>query len=88
MSTSTLYDCWCPEYGQDRNDALAVRAAYHEQAARDWAEHYDSESAGYLIASGNSATVHVAEHGNEESPIQQFVITAEPAVIYFATAVK
>ena len=65
---SKMYRVWWPEQGQERDDAMRVKAWDAEDAAAKWADQYDYQSNDYSIVGGQSADVLVAE-GDDDQPI-------------------
>ena len=43
------FTVWRPDYGQEREDGREIDAYSPEDAAEEWAQRADSESADYLI---------------------------------------
>ena len=73
---------WRPENGDEEDDARRVMASDAEQAAEDYAERDDSDSAEYGIVGGSPATVCVrAEAGGE---VETFVVSGEAVPHYSA----
>ena len=53
------YLAWCPDLDEDEDEAIALYAVEAEEAAEEWAERQDADSAEYGIVVGEPATVHV-----------------------------
>lgn len=77
---------WCPDYGQEEEDAMHVRDSYdHAAAARDWAEKYEQSNADYNIANGECVTVKVHRLGGDT---QTFAVSGYAQPAYTATAIE
>jgi hypothetical protein len=63
MSKRT-YKVWCPDYGSEEDDYVAVTASDPQTAAEKWAAHRDHSSADYLIVGGQDVEVHVRVDGD------------------------
>ncbi len=80
------YLAWCPELSHDLDKAIVIENISANQAACDWAEHYDArraeEDGNYPIHQEMySATVMVVE-------IQQFKVRGNWEYSYLADQVK
>ena len=65
---SRTYYAWCPENGDTESDAREVIGYDAENAAENWAEEDDSDSAEYSIANGVRVVVNVRdEAGRRQS---------------------
>lgn len=79
----TKWKVWNPEHG-DFEDAREIEARYPEDAAEDWAQRDDCESADYSIANGNEATVHVSHAAGDGTELLTFAVRGEPCVNYYS----
>ena len=77
------YIVWRPDYGQAQEDGRHIDAIDAGCACEKWAQREDSESADYLIVSGNPAKLLVvlAEEG---APIEAFTVYGESVPEYRA----
>jgi hypothetical protein len=80
----TRYVVWRPDYDQTREDGRVIEAVGPNYAAEEWALRYDCESADYLIVSGNSAEVLVAEVGSSLPPFR-YSVSGESVPSYRAS---
>lgn len=55
------FEVWCPDYDQDPEDGQKISARDHYQAATEWAEWSDHDSADYLIVNGEDVIVMVRD---------------------------
>jgi hypothetical protein len=76
-----IWECWCPDEGETRDDPRMIRASDAEAAAEKWAEE-DDRYGDYTIIGGNDATVCVAKPDNDE--VRTFVVTGESVPEYHA----
>jgi len=54
------YEVWCPDLGEDAEDAVIVSALDEEHVAKVWAERSDAYSSSYwIIGSTDGTVVHV-----------------------------
>lgn len=75
--------CWEPDQGGTEEDAHEVEAYDAEQAAEDYAEWSDINSADYTILRGSGATICV--RGREPgAPVERYVVTGETVPEYTA----
>ncbi len=79
------YRVWCPDYGQEEEDAMHIRDSYdHAAAACDWAEQYERRNADYSIADGGCVTVIVHRLRGDT---QTFAVSGYARPTYSATAI-
>ncbi|WP_315809411.1 hypothetical protein [Pseudomonas sp. C9-3] len=77
---------WCPDYGQEEDDATHIRNSYdHACAAREWAEEYERRNADYNIANGECVTVMVHRIGEGT---QAFAVSGYAQPTYTATPIR
>ncbi|AHF77947.1 Phage protein [Sodalis praecaptivus] len=80
------YQVWCPEDGEEREDAREIEAYDAQEAVEIWAELSDSGSADYLIVGGQvTPVVHVAL---ADKVPQLFRVSGECVAQYTARAVS
>lgn len=79
------YKVWCPDYGQNVEDAIVIEAISEDFAAQLWADWYDFKSAEYCIVRGSPAAVKVQKVG--EDVIYDFTVTGETVRQYTAAKV-
>lgn len=77
-----LFRVWCEEQGDTEDDARDVHALTHEDAAEEWAEQSDLDSAEYSIVKGGDVTVHVRRVGEDSH--KTFVVSGEAVPSYSA----
>lgn len=82
-----LFKVWCEDYGQDADDARAVKAFDAQEAAELWARDADCRSADYTIVGGSPATVKVQQVSIAAVPVAEFVVHGETAAHYSARPV-
>ncbi|HIE9651015.1 TPA: hypothetical protein ACXRWD_002510 [Klebsiella variicola subsp. variicola] len=80
------YLVWCPEEGEEREDAREFEARDASEAAQVWAERDDSWSADYYIVSGNSEPVVCVALG--DGPAERFRVRGECVAQYYASPVN
>ncbi|WP_142501292.1 hypothetical protein [Klebsiella sp. 2680] len=80
------YLVWCPENGEEREDAREFEAHDASDAAQVWAEHDDSWSADYQIVSGISQPVVCVALG--DGPVERFRVSGECVAQYYASPVS
>jgi hypothetical protein len=78
---------WCPEHGEteDNAEALTVNGGPRE-AACEWAEHDDSNSAEYSILKRGGTLVMVRDKDNRE--LSDWIVEGESVPHYFARPAK
>lgn len=81
-----LFCVWCPDYGEDEQEARRIKSFCHEAAVTDWAEWIDRLDTDYSIATGNSVRVCVRREGSEE--IRHYIVSGECVYCYRATLVE
>ncbi len=81
MSDKRIWSVWCPDYGADSDDAKTVTAGSAQEAAEQWAERSDYDSADYSIVKGMDVTVHVNAPG---CGTRRFIVTGESVPVYTA----
>lgn len=57
MLTIRTYECWIPERGQTRDDAVQIEAVDHEDAACQCVSVREQRDAEYPVASGESSVI-------------------------------
>jgi len=72
---------WCPDDGDDVDDACKVHEVAAEYAAERWAEENDHH-ADYRLLSGHEAVVHVVPANKPDQKPQRFRITGETVPEY------
>jgi hypothetical protein len=77
----SAYTVWCPDLGSTQDDGRQLTALSPENAAKDWAQREDCDSADYWIVKGDGATVCVAD---ETGAVHTFRVTGEPCIDYYA----
>jgi len=75
---------WDPDAGETIDDARTVRGFDASDAAENWAERSDSDSAEYAIVRGSPATVLVRSAADEAAPIEKYEVHGESAPSYNA----
>ncbi|MFW4070643.1 hypothetical protein ACKLK6_14845 [Klebsiella pneumoniae] len=76
------YLVWCPEEGEEREDAREFEARDASEAAQVWVEHDDSWSADYHIVSGISEPVVCV--ALSDGPAERFRVSGECVAQYYA----
>lgn len=79
------YKVWSPDHGSVEDDATEIEAADAEDAAKEWAERDDCNSADYLIVRGNDALVHVRA---PDGSLHRFMVSGESVPVYRARALS
>ncbi len=77
---------WSPESGETIEDAEEFAAVDAQDAAEEWAEYDDVQSAEYSIVKGHEATVHVSAGPGME--VEVFTVTGEALPTYYAHKVE
>lgn len=80
-----LWLVWCPEMGEDRDDADDIYARDAETAAKRWARAFDA-GGDYDIVRGAQYIVHVLQAGVAET-LRTFRVHGETVPEYHATSV-
>ena len=76
---------WCEDYGQSKSDGMAVYAFDAAEAAEEWAEIRDRESAEYKIVGGEEIKVRVADLSGRE---YEYIVRGESTATYFASEIS
>lgn len=84
---SPVWLVWRPEDGEVEADAREIEAHDAEQAAEDFAEWDDTNSAEYAIVKGQDATVLVREKCSVFGPTRRFQVRGEAVPSYSAKEV-
>ncbi len=97
---SPLWRVWCPEDGETMYDEILIRADDAIQAAENWAERDDSDSAEYSIVGGQKVEVHVMSEADYQSApveadevdttgldVKRFMVSGETVAEYYATEI-
>ena len=77
---------WCPDYGQTESDAWRIEAGDAGDAAEEWAELDDCDSAEYSIVSGKDQTVTVKSCA--DGSVTSWRVRGEAQPVYYAHEVK
>lgn len=80
------YLVWCPDMGDEREDACEIEAYDAESAAGEWAQEEDWNSAEYSIVSGRETPVVYVAEG--DGPVQAFRVSGEAVPTYYAHAIS
>jgi len=81
--TKREFAVWCPDYGEEREDAWQCQAFDAEQAAEQWAEWSDWSSADYTIVAGRDEPEVLVLEAGATTPVR-FVVTGEAVPSYRA----
>lgn len=79
---------WRPDDGESEADATEVRAWDAEEAAEDFCEQDDSDSAEYYCAKGNECLVAVKMKDGDDGFVHHFKVTGEYVPQYSAREVE
>ncbi|WP_322999980.1 hypothetical protein [Castellaniella sp.] len=86
MITIRTYECWIPEYGETRDDAVQFEAVDHEDAACQCVSRREQRAVEYPVASGESSLV-VAVAFPGQAPVPHTVM-GHVMPHYYATPVR
>lgn len=87
-TVSKAFVVWCPEHNEIFEDGRTFGASSAADAARQWAQRYDSEDSIYEIANEyTTPTVCVlaVADGDNQSRAKKFRVTGRMTVVYDAT---